>query len=565
MIPELPWGLAPGMAVLLGSLLIPVIPGVMRVFYAAALPLVSLYHLSLFAHGRGGEIGWLGQTLVLARVDELSLVFAWIFHAAAFIAVLYAGAQRSRLELTAGLVYAASAIGAVFAGDLITLFIYWELTALASVFLIWVRGDARAFGAGMRYLIVQVGSGVLLFAGLLAQIRTTGDSEFGALSLDTLAGQLLFAAFGIKAALPLLHNWLVDAYPEASVAGAVFLSAFTTKMAIYAMARGFAGTELLITLGVITVVFTLIYAAIEDDLRRVLAYALVNQLGFMLIGVGIGTELALSGVAAHAVSHVLYKSLLFMAVGAVLLRTGTARASELGGAWRSMPLTMMFCIIGALGMSAPLFAGFASKSLILSAIADTHLTWLWLLALLSSAGVFLVSGVKVVYFAFLGPDTGIRCREAPPAMLAAMGLAATALLGLGLAPQWFYAHLPHPVDYRLYTTEHVVTQLQLLVAVTLGFSVLQRLRLWPRTRGLLLDFDWLYRRGLPRLLGSMQRLGGGTAKSWLSAIQGALGRGLDVLDRHQGQEGLLARTWPTGSMVLWVAVLLAGYLILTFL
>lgn len=565
MIPELPWGLAPGMALLLGALLIPAIPGVMRALYAAALPLVSLYHLSLFAHGRGAEIGWLGQTLVPARVDELSLVFGWLFHAAAFGAALYAGAQRSRLELTAGLIYAASAIGAVFAGDLVTLFIYWELTALASVFLIWARGDERAFGAGMRYLIVQVGSGVLLFAGLLAQIDATGSSEFGALSLDTLAGQLLFLAFGIKAALVLLHNWLVDAYPEATIAGAVFLSAFTTKMAVYAMARGFAGTELLIPLGAVTVVFTLIYAAIEDDLRRVLAYALVNQLGFMLIGVGIGTELALSGVAAHAVSHVLYKSLLFMAVGAVLLRTGTARASELGGAWRSMPLTMALCAIGALGMSAPLFAGFASKSLLLSAIAETHLTWLWLLALLSSAGVFLVSGVKVVYFAFLGPDTGIRCREAPPAMLAAMGLTAAGLLGLGLAPQWFYAHLPYPVDYRLYTTEHVMTQLQLLVAVALGFCVLQRLGLWPRARGLLLDFDWLYRRGLPRLLRGAQRLGRRPARAGLRALQGTLGKGVEVLASNHGQEGLLARTWPTGSMVLWVAVLLAAYLVLSFL
>lgn len=565
MIPELPWGLAPGMALLLGALLIPAIPGVMRALYAAALPLVSLYHLSLFAHGRGAEIGWLGQTLVPARVDELSLIFGWLFHAAAFGAALYAGAQRSRLELTAGLIYAASAIGAVFAGDLVTLFIYWELTALASVFLIWARGDERAFGAGMRYLIVQVGSGVLLFAGLLAQIDATGSSEFGALSLDTLAGQLLFLAFGIKAALVLLHNWLVDAYPEATIAGAVFLSAFTTKMAIYAMARGFAGTELLIPLGAVTVVFTLIYAAIEDDLRRVLAYALVNQLGFMLIGVGIGSELALSGVAAHAVSHVLYKSLLFMAVGAVLLRTGTARASELGGAWRSMPLTMALCAIGALGMSAPLFAGFASKSLLLSAIAETHLTWLWLLALFSSAGVFLVSGVKVVYFAFLGPDTGIRCREAPPAMLAAMGLTAAGLLGLGLAPQWFYAHLPYPVDYRLYTTEHVVTQLQLLVAVALGFCVLQRLGLWPRARGLLLDFDWLYRRGLPRLLRGAQQLGRRPTRAGLQALQGTLGKGVEVLARNHGQEGLLARTWPTGSMVLWVAVLLAAYLVLSFL
>ena len=274
---------------------------------------------------------------------------------------------------------------------------------------------------------------------------------------------LIFLAFGIKCAFPFLHNWLQDAYPEASPTGTVFLSAFTTKLAVYGLARGFAGEDILIWIGALMTAFPIFYAVIENDLRRVLAYSLNNQLGFMVVGIGIGTELALNGTVAHAFAHILYKALLFMSMGAVLYRVGTVKGSELGGLYKSMPWTAAFCIVGAASISAfPLFSGFVSKSLIMSAAASDGLLFIWFVLLFASAGVFHHSGIKIPYFAFFAHDSGKRCKEAPLPMLLAMGTTAVLCVGIGVWPEPLYALLPHPVDYVPYTTAHVVTQLQLL-------------------------------------------------------------------------------------------------------
>jgi len=282
------------------------------------------------------------------------------------------------MQQSATLAYAGSAIGGVFAGDLLTLFLYWELTAVTSVFLIWARRTEGAFHTGIRYLLIQVLSGVLLLMGLLLVYRDSGSIAFTAMTLGSLGTWCIFLAFGIKCAFPLLHNWLQDSYPAATVTGTVILSAFTTKMAVYALARGFPGTEILIYIGAVMTLFPIFFAEIENDLRKVLAYSLNNQLGFMVVGVGVGTPLALNGTAAHAFCHILYKSLLFMSVGAVLYRTGTSKASELGGLYRTMPKTAIFCLIGAASISAvPLFSGFVSKSLILSAAGKEGYWLVW--------------------------------------------------------------------------------------------------------------------------------------------------------------------------------------------
>ena len=235
----------------------------------------------------------MGLSLVTLRVDSLSLLFGYIFLIAAFLGGLYALHVRDTAQHSAGLIYAGSALGAVFAGDLVTLFFFWEGIAVASVFLIWASRTESAYRAGMRYIVIQVGSGVLLLAGILIHYKHTGSLSFGAIGLASPGGLLILLAFGIKCAFPLLHNWLPDAYPEATVSGTVLLSSFTTKVAVYALARGFAGTEILVPIGAAMTAFPIFYAVIENDLRRVLAYSLNNQLGFMVVGIGIGTELAL--------------------------------------------------------------------------------------------------------------------------------------------------------------------------------------------------------------------------------------------------------------------------------
>ena len=466
------------------------------------LPVFGLLGLLAIEDGYTFTINILGLQLTPVRVDRLSLLFGYIFHIAAIISIIYAFHLRDTVQQIAALMYAGTAIGGIFAGDLVSLFVYWEGTAISSVFLIWSSNTHESFKTGMRYLLIQVGSGVLLLAGTILYYKQSGTIVFNKFELIEIGPILIFVAFGIKAAFPLLHNWLQDAYPQATVTGTVFLSAFTTKLAIYALARGFPGTELLIWIGAIMTAFPIFYAVIENDLRRVLAYSLNNQLGFMVVGVGIGTELSLNGTAAHAFSHILYKALLFMSMGAVLYRTGTIKGSELGGLYKSMPYTTGLCIIGAASISAfPLFSGFISKSLIITATAVEGYWGVWLVLLFASAGVFHHSGIKIPYFAFFQHDSGKRPEEAPLNMLIAMSLAAFLCIAVGVYPQALYNILPYEVNFQPYTTTHVVTQLQLLLFSALAFGWLMRSGLYPpELKSTNLDFDWSYRYFIPRLL-----------------------------------------------------------------
>ncbi|MDX1374868.1 MAG: Na(+)/H(+) antiporter subunit D [Burkholderiales bacterium] len=558
--------LSPAWTLILGAALAPLLPGRARAAWVVLIPLAGLLQLWLLPHGEHGRLAFLGHELVLARVDRWSVLFVLIFLIAALLSAIYALHVRDALQPAAGLAYAGSAIGAVLAGDLLTLFVFWELTAITSVFLIWARGTRRAYRAGMRYIVIQLLSGMLLLFGAAQQVSATGSLRFEHLGLDAPGGLLIFLAFGIKCAFPLLHNWLQDAYPEATESGTVFLSAFTTKLAVYALARGYAGTEALIWIGATMTAFPIFYAVIENDLRRVLAYSLNNQLGFMVVGIGIGTELALNGTAAHAFSHILYKALLFMSMGAVLHRVGTVNGSELGGLYKSMPWTTGFCIVGAASISAfPLFSGFISKSMILSAAAEEGLLLTFLVLLFASAGVFHHSGIKIPYFAFFAHDSGKRCAEAPMNMLVAMAVTAALCVGIGVYPDPLYAMLPFAVDYVPYTGSHVLSQLQLLVFSALAFSVLMRTGIYPPEMRLVnLDSDWLYRRAAPSLLGLAMRGIDALGEGLRTLARAAAARIALALQRHHGIEGVLARTWTTGGVALWVAILLAAYLVLYY-
>ena len=563
---ELAHGIPPGLILLIGAGFVPLLRGRARGAWLLALPVLGLLHLMALDAGGHIQTSILGLQLLIVRVDKLALVFGYIFHIAAFVGVVYALHVRKAFEHVAALAYAGAALGAVFAGDLVTLFVFWELTAVTSVFLIFGRMTPRAFGAGMRYLVVQIGSGVLLLAGTILHYLDTNSIEFGHLGVTSPGTTLIFVAFGIKCAFPLLHNWLQDAYPEATVTGTVFLSAFTTKLAVYALARGYAGTEMLVWICATMTAFPIFYAVIENDLRRVLAYSLNNQLGFMVTGIGIGTEMALNGTISHAFSHILYKALLFMSMGAVLYRVGTIKGSELGGLYKSMPWTTAFCIVGAASISAfPLFSGFISKALIITAAAENGYFVTWLILLFASAGVFHHSGIKIPYFAFFAHDSGKRCEEAPRNMLAAMAIAAALCIGIGVYPQALYGILPFPVDFQPYTPTHVLTQLQLLLFSALAFAVLIRTGVYPpELRSTNLDSDWLYRRLGPLAVGAAARRIDRAAALLKDGARRRLEAVAGWISRHHGPEGAMARTWPTGATVLWAAILLGAFLIASF-
>jgi multicomponent Na+:H+ antiporter subunit D len=510
-----------------------------------------------------------GLALSPLRVDGLSILFGYLFHLAAFIGVIYALHVRDPLQDVAALTYAGSAVGAVFAGDLLTLFVYWELMALTSAALVLARRTERSLSAGMRYLVMQVGSGVLLLAGTLVFASSGAGLTFDHIGLDAPGGWLIFIAFGIKSAFPFMHNWLTDAYPEATPSGTVFLSAFTTKVAVYALARGFAGTELLVYVGALMTCFPIFYAVIENDLRRVLAYSMINQIGFMVVGVGIGTELALNGAVAHAFNDVIFKGLLMMSMGAVLHVTGEMRGSELGGLYKRMPKTAALCMVGAASISAfPLFSGFVSKSMVMSAALLEGYGWVWLALLFASAGVFHHAGIKIPFFAFFAHDSRFvnEAREAPTNMLIAMSLAAALCVGIGSFPMFLYDLLPYDTGYWPYDSSHVLAQLQLLAFSALAFTWLKLSHIYPpELKSVNLDAEWLYRWALPEAAKqTLERLDPLQQRLSIHA-RVALGMAQRGLARHHGEHGVLARTWPTGSMVLWVAMLLGLSLVLYYL
>ena len=584
--PELfPPSVSPGLILIVAGALCAALPRGWRNGVGLLAVVLTFAHVLSYGTAPVGEALLYGQaeamgfTLTAVRVDGLSRIFAVIFTVATLINVIYGWRHATLLEAAMGLVYAGAAVGGALAGDLLTLFVYWELAALSSVFIVWAGGGHAAFKAGMRYLVVQVTSGLLLLAGI-AVIAGRGDGlAFEAFSLTQADGGtdaaawLILVSFGIKAAFPLLHTWLQDSYPKASPVGAVMLSAFTTKLAIYALARGFAGTDLLIPVGCVMVAFPVFFALIENDLRKVLAYSLNNQLGFMVCAIGIGTPLALNGASAHAFVHIIYKALLFMGMGAVMVRVGTAKATELGGLHKSMPLTTVFTLVGALSISAfPLFSGFVAKSMITDAASSAHLLIPYLVLLFASAGVLEHSGIKIPYFAFFAHDnfapsiTGReRPREAPLPMLVAMGLAAFLCVYIGVRPGVLYALMPFEVTYEAYTAKHVVTQMQLLLFAILAFALLVRFRLYPaEVRAQNLDVDWFWR--VPGRI-ALERAVAGTAGAWRAVWGGLLtGCGSTVrrLYATHGPEGGIARTWPVGYTALTTAVVLAVTLLLVF-
>lgn len=436
-------------------------------------------------------------TLQLLHVDPLSHIFGFIFSLIACIGVLYALHVNRGGEHAATLVYAGAALGVVFAGDFITLFVFWELMAVASLFVIWYGGSTRSWAAGLRYLLVHILGGSLLLSGMLLYIANGGDITLRALTsgpaVPDAAFWLILLGIAINAAIPPLHAWLTDAYPEASVSGSVFLSAFTTKTAVYVLVRLFPGAEVLLWAGVIMTLYGVIYAVLENDIRRLLGYHIISQVGYMVAATGMGTALALNGAVAHAFCHILYKALLFMGAGAVMQATGKRKLNALGGLSQSMPAVMILYMVGAFSISGvPLFNGFISKSMVISAASEAHLPVAEMLLTLASVGTFLSIGLKLAYFMFFGPDRRLRTQPIPHNMLWGMGVAAALCLWLGVFPGWLYARLPFVAEYHPYTVDHVVSTLQLLIGTSLGFWLL--LRQFDGKAAISLDTDWLYRK-----------------------------------------------------------------------
>ena len=542
--------LHPALLMLLGAALLPLTRSTAQKALSLAVPLLVLYAVSQMAPGTSGEITFAGVELVLFQADRLSLVFAWVFAIMSVIGNLYAWHTEDTGQRVAAFLYAGSAFGVVFAGDWLTLLIGWEVMAFASAYLIFASRNAKAVAAGFRYLLVHVAGGVLLFGGIVLHGLQTGSWLVGPLEPGQggLAYYLILISFMVNAAVPPLNAWLTDAYPEATVTGAVFLSAFTTKTAVYVLIRNYPGAEILVGFGVAMALYGVVFAVLENDCRRLLAYHIVSQVGYMVAGVGIGTEMALNGAASHAFAHILYKGLLFMGAGAVIMMAGRRKLTELGGLYRTMPLTVVLYMIGAFAISAfPLFSGFVSKSMVVSAAAGDHRAIAALLLTVASSGTFLHTGLKLPYYMFFGKDCGLRPPEPPLNMLLAMGIAAVFCIGIGVFPQALYALLPYPVDYEPYTGVHVTESLGILMFTLLAFVLLLK-HLDPEDT-ISLDTDWVYRRGAALFM----RLARGPVLVWEQLLI-TLGDGAGLRLMHRlSRLSLLADIRVVDAMVNGVA------------
>ncbi len=486
----------PALIFIIGSFLIPFLKGKVKSIYMLLIPVTAFYIIMNIPHGNIWTFHFWGYELIMGRIDKLSMVFGIIFTLMAFLGILFALKVQDDLQHVSAIVYAGSTLGVVFAGDFFSLYFFWEIMAVSSTFLILASRTRESKQAAFRYILVHIIGGLLLLAGIMLYYSKTGTLAFDKIGLHGIETYFILIGIALNAAAIPLHAWLPDAYPNGTPTSTVFLSAFTTKSAVYLLIRTFPGTELLIWVGAFMVFVPIFYAVLENDIRRVLAYSLLNQIGFMLVGIGIGTELALNGAVAHAFCHILYKGLLFMAAGSVLQMTGKIKCTELGGLYKTMPLTCFFCIIGAASISAfPFFSGFVSKSMVVTAAVNGKYVLVYLVLQFASAGVFHHAGIKVPFFTFFGHDSGIRAKEPSWNMLLAMGIAAFLCVALGVFPKPLYNLLPFTVHYVPYTGAHVVGQLQLLMFGALAFALLIMSGYYPpEIRSINLDVDWFYRK-----------------------------------------------------------------------
>ena len=554
--------LPPALVMVAGAVLLGLARGHWRSGIVLVAPLVALWAVWQIPDGVVATVTFLDYTIEPIEGSPLRRLFATIFAVMAFGGGLYAFRQARWFELSAAYIYAAGAIGVSFAGDLITFFIYWELMALFSTVVVWCGGTPGARAAGIRYAIMHLLGGVILKVGIEGVMVHTGSIDVQPMLATNFDTWMILIGILINAAAPPVSAWLSDAYPESSPTGSVFLSAFTTKTAVLALILLFPGEPVLIGIGLFMIMYGIIYALLENDVRRILAYSIVNQVGFMVCAVGIGTQMALNGAAAHAFAHILYKALLFMSAGAVIYRTGFSKCTDLGGLFRTMPLTAVCGIVGALAISGfPLTSGFTTKTMISQAAADESLVFVYFMLAAASAGVFLHAGIKFPWFVFFQKDSGLRPKDAPWNMAAAMVLLSALCILLGVFPDLLYAYLPYPVEYVPYTAGKVLFYLQLLLFSGLAFFLL--LPLMKRTLTISLDTDWVWRvllfRTASATYAAITLLG--------AALQTHVGKGLGTLRAHAEslfgvqltRAGVFARAWSIGTTALWIAVLLTAY------
>lgn len=500
--------LHPGLILILAGIIAAVLPKQFRKFAVVGGPLLALAATLSIEVGALWTIPFInGMELHLIDVDKMGWMFALVFSLMAVMGGFYVSHSENWLECMAAMMYAGSILGVVLCGDWMTMIFFWELGAATSLFLIWCNNTPASRKAGFRYLLVHMTGGNLLLAGIFLKV-SGGDFLIHSLTGTTDAAYwLILLGVGINAAVVPLHAWITDAYPEATVSGSVFMGAFTTKMAAFCMIRLFSGSEIMIYLGVFMALYASCFVIIENDMRRLLSFHIVGQIGFIVAGLGVGNALGINGAAAHAFTNVLFKSLLFMAVGAIIYTTGIRKINELGGMYKKLPLVTLFFFIAAFSISGvPFFTGFVSKSVIMTGAAEAGLLWVEMCLKIASIATFVSITLKMGYFIFFGEDNDkvVVQRKVPLGMYIAMGIDAFLCILFGVFPELLYNMLPMEMEYHVFTVDHFMAYIQLLGVSMIPFMMyLDHMK--PHSE-LSLDFDWFYRKPFKKLIYAISSL-----------------------------------------------------------
>ncbi len=478
--------------------------------------------------------------VLTSGAGKMEIMFGIIFAFISMVGALYNFHVKDRFEIAAETVYAGASISVVFAVTWINMIVFWELMAVASWLIVVSARKESATKAGFRYLMVHMLGGNLLLAGIVIKL-VQGSTEIVCLTEgpQDAAFWLILAGVALNAAVPPLHSWIADAYPEAPMGGTVYMGSFTTKVGVFCLIKLFAGTQLLLYFGVFMAIFGACMALMENDLRRLFSYHIVSQVGYMVAALALGGALGIDGAAAHAFNNILYKGTLLMCAGAIIDVTGKRKISELGGLGRKMPFTAACFLIASMAIAGfPLLNGFVSKSLIMNAAAESGIHWAELGLMVASVGTLMSVTLKINYFVFWGKsDVELDVNEAavPLGRKLAMGMAAFGCFVCGVMPNFVYGLTPFGSDGHPFTVDHVTQYMQLFAAA--GIAFLMYLDHMKPHDELSLDIDWLYRKPLPALM------------NWLSvnfnnlrmAAGGGLGRLIALGNRYLHNPQKLAR------------------------
>ena len=490
----------PGLILIALGFVAMLVPKALRKYVLAVGPLAAVAAAIQLPLGTDLSFEFIyGLQLHYLYVDKLSWIFTFIFSIMAAIGSIYASHNDSKTEALCSLGYTGCAIGATLAKDWLTLIFFWEALAVTSLFLVWCRNTPSARRAGFRYILVHMFGGNMLLAGIFLKV-SSGDVLIANLTAGPhdYAFWLILLGICVNVAMPPVNAWLVDAYSESTITGGVFMSSFTTKVAVYALIRVFAGTELLMWGGALMALYGACYAIMENDMRRLLAHHIISQTGFMVAGAGIGTGMALNGATAHAFCDILFKSLLFMCAGSIMYATGIRQINRLGAMAKKMSFVCVCFFAAAFSISGiPLFNGFISKAITVNAAyaAGQHL--LYTLLEIASIGTFLSIPLKMGYFIFLRKDDkGVTIKqELPKNMYVGMGLGAFLCTLYGVWPNLLYQYLPFEAPvYQPFLPEHILQYVQMLGMALIPF--LMYLGKMEPHDAISLDTDWFYRRPL---------------------------------------------------------------------